>query len=280
MMPNLANSTFSKLRTCKSENLEISKFGKDARRKMIEICLVKSASTSVALRNWALRLWEEIKKSCFFRLSVSYDRISSQLRGVYGHISIYPNIFTQRNNNLAIKPDGHLAMSHIAKTANSMFGIKSKNIALLRLQELGGVVWCGVGLPKQTCLKRPVLIMPENTWMTMMICPFLICGFLIILWSIKSQTKPRNTTEYHEIPSNHGKRELEEEGGVQSTVTKATRFEIINGFLLSSVSPGTSSGPFLAMTSCNVAKSFPTMHSRTDLRLRVPDRRSRKHDMP
>ena len=54
---------FSKLRTCKSENLEISKFGKDARRKMIEICLVKSASTSVALRNWALRLWEEIKKS-------------------------------------------------------------------------------------------------------------------------------------------------------------------------------------------------------------------------
>ena len=30
-----------------SENLKISKFGKDARRKMIEICLVKSAATSV-----------------------------------------------------------------------------------------------------------------------------------------------------------------------------------------------------------------------------------------
>ena len=73
----------SKLRTGKSENLEISKFEKDARRKMIEICLVKTASTSVALRNWALRLWEEINKSFFFRLSVSYDRISSQLRGVY-----------------------------------------------------------------------------------------------------------------------------------------------------------------------------------------------------
>ena len=39
----------SKLRTCKSENLEILKFGKGARRKMIEICLVKSASTSMAL---------------------------------------------------------------------------------------------------------------------------------------------------------------------------------------------------------------------------------------
>ncbi len=55
---------------------------------MIEICLVKSASTSVALRNWALRLWEEIKKSCFFRLSVSYDRISSQLRGVYAQTAV------------------------------------------------------------------------------------------------------------------------------------------------------------------------------------------------
>ena len=30
-----------------SRNLKMSKFGKDARRKIIEICLVKSASTSV-----------------------------------------------------------------------------------------------------------------------------------------------------------------------------------------------------------------------------------------
>ena len=86
------------------QNLEISKFGKDARRKMIEICLVKSASTSVAcwlvtkqmlgflmlasikqqaLRNWALRLWQEIKKSCSFRLSVSCEKVSSLMRGVY-----------------------------------------------------------------------------------------------------------------------------------------------------------------------------------------------------
>ena len=32
--------------------------------------------------NWSLRLSEEIEKSCSFRLSVSYDRVSSQLRGV------------------------------------------------------------------------------------------------------------------------------------------------------------------------------------------------------
>ena len=82
-----------KLHMFKFASLQIWKPG-NARRKMIEICLVKSASTSVAcwlvtkqmlgflmlasikqqtLRNWALRLWQEIKKSCSFRLSVSCD---------------------------------------------------------------------------------------------------------------------------------------------------------------------------------------------------------------
>ena len=41
IIPNLIFSCF------KIENLKIWKFGKDARRKMIDICLVKSASTSV-----------------------------------------------------------------------------------------------------------------------------------------------------------------------------------------------------------------------------------------
>ena len=102
---------------CKPPNLKTRNFGMDARRKMIEICLIKCASTSVAfwlvskqmlgflmlasikqqaLRNWALRLWQEIKKSCSFRLSVSCEKISSLMRGVY----LVPGYWHPRHLNL------------------------------------------------------------------------------------------------------------------------------------------------------------------------------------
>merc|ERR1719327_1684831 len=55
----------------------------------------------------------------------------------------------------------------------------------------------------------------------------------------------------------------------------AARFGPKRRGLLSSVSPGMSSAPFLATTNCKVARSGPTMQPRTDLRLRQPVRRSR-----
>ena len=37
---------------------------------------------AASIQKLGSRLWQEIKKSCFFRLPVSYERISSRLRGV------------------------------------------------------------------------------------------------------------------------------------------------------------------------------------------------------
>ena len=51
-----------------SGNLEISKFGKGARRKTIEICLVKSASTSVVRRLVTKQIAKRILGNWTFRL--------------------------------------------------------------------------------------------------------------------------------------------------------------------------------------------------------------------
>ena len=41
-----------------------------------------SSITQQALKNWVLRLWQEIEKSCFARLSVSDEKVFSLMRGV------------------------------------------------------------------------------------------------------------------------------------------------------------------------------------------------------
>ena len=71
LFSSIFQNKFSQTYVCwhrKSGNMEISKFGKDVRRKIIEICLVKSASTSVVCWLVTKPIAKQIRGNWNFRL--------------------------------------------------------------------------------------------------------------------------------------------------------------------------------------------------------------------